>query len=520
MVLRSPPLASTDSFVTMLQRPVSLAAMLDSPTSYLPHLVTAFVVWACLFAVNRVVYNLFFHPLRRFPGPILCRATNLWRVSKVFSGDLALHVRRLHDEYGPVVRIAPHELAFIESQAWKDIYGHHNTFEMSKDDSFYRPMGRRIPDAVITADRERHGVIRRQLSHGFSDRSMRDQEPIFREYVDLLIRRLDELAGGDKPLDMRAWFNYTTFDVIGNLAFGSDFGCLENSRYHPWVEAITSNLKDNTLIRGYVQFIPGSLIFRLFRLGIFKGRTAHMAYTKNKLRDRMELTTERPDFMEGLIKKRGLLTLEELELNAALLVVAGSETTATLLCGTFYLLGQHPDVLDKVVREVRSSFEREDQIDLISVNGLSYMLATLNETFRLYPPVPIGLPRIVPKGGGNIAGHWIPQDTAVSVWQLAANYSSRNFTKPQGFHPERFLGDPEFSKDDLSVVQPFSVGPRNCIGRNLAYAEMRLILARILFRFDIKPAPGAEDWLRNQKIYSIWQKPELPFYLTAAVKTN
>ena len=55
-------------------------------------------------------------------------------------------------------------------------------------------------------------------------------------------------------------------------------------------------------------------------------------------------------------------------------------------------------------------------------------------------------------------------ETSVSVWQIASNYSTRNFTKPEEFRPERFLGDPEFAQDDLKAMQPFSIGPRNCIG--------------------------------------------------------
>ncbi|TRX94632.1 hypothetical protein FHL15_004404 [Xylaria flabelliformis] len=486
--------------------------------SYIPHAFIALLLWPLVRAAGRVFYNIFFHPLRKFPGPLVCRATNLWRVRRILSGDLPQEVRRLHEQYGPVVRISPYELAFIDSQAWKDIYGHHASYEMAKDDKFYRPLGKRVADTIFSADRQHHSLLRRQLSHGFSDRTMHAQEPIFREYMDLLTKRLAERSDTGKPVDMAAWMNFITFDVIGNLAFGSDFGCLENSSYHPWVEAITGNFKDAAKMRVILQFMPPPLLFGLYKLGIFKGRKTHLAYTKDKLRGRLEAGTERPDFIEGLLKKKDI-SVEELEVNAAVLVLAGSETTATLLSGALYLLGLHPEILAKVVQEVRTSFKSEDEIDLISVNGLNYMLACLNESLRLYPPNPAGLPRVVPKGGNNVAGHWIPQDTSVAIWQLAANYSSRNFTKPEEFHPERFLGDPEFAKDDLAAVQPFSVGPRNCIGRNLAYAEMRLILARILYRFDITPAPGAENWIDRQKIYSNWEKPELPFYIKSAAKT-
>ncbi|KAL7627061.1 hypothetical protein AAE478_003837 [Parahypoxylon ruwenzoriense] len=481
---------------------------------YLPHLGAALVVCVAIILISRIIYNIFLHPLRNFPGPLAGRATNLWRASKSVSGDMPQTVKQLHDKYGPVVRISPNELSFIESQAWKDIYGHHASYEMAKDPKFYRLLGKHAPDHIVSADREHHSMLRRQLAHGFSERSMRDQEHIIAEYVDLLMRRLEENSdNGRKPLDMRSWFNFTTFDVIGNLGFGSDFGCLKKSYYHPWVGAIMLNIKDTAAMRVIIQFLPPGFIFLLNKSGILKGRKQHMSYAKKAVLNRMELTTERPDFIEGLLKKKDVLTQEEIELNASVLIVAGSETTATLLSGAVFLLGSHPDALKKLTHEVRSSFTSEDQITLISVNKLEYMLACLNEAFRQYPPVAVGLPRLVPKGGSKIAGHWVPQDTSVAVWQLAANYSATNFSNPEEFHPERFLGDERFAKDDLAAMQPFSVGPRNCIGRNLAYAEMRLILARILYRFDIELAPEAGDWLKRQKIYALWDRPELPVYL-------
>lgn len=97
-------------------------------------------------------------------------------------------------------------------------------------------------------------------------------------------------------------------------------------------------------------------------------------------------------------------------MNASLLVIAGSETTASLLSGAFYLLGMNRRALDKVVQEVRSAFNSEEEIDLISVNRLDYMLACLKESLRQYPPATHGMPRVVPKGGHDIAGHWVPEN--------------------------------------------------------------------------------------------------------------
>lgn len=73
--------------------------------------------------------------------------------------------------------------------------------------------------------------------------------------------------------------------------------------------------------------------------------------------------------------------------------------------------------------------------------------------------------RHVPKGGATVSGHFLPEDTLVGVWQYAINIAPDLWTDPMGFHPERFMGDPKFANDKLDAMQPFSTGPRNCIGK-------------------------------------------------------
>ena len=87
-------------------------------------------------------------------------------------------------------------------------------------------------------------MLRRWLVYGFSDRSLQAQESIISSYVDLLIQRLHEgCDDGRKPVDMKEWFNWITFDIIGNLGFGSDFGCFENAAYVPSIRMITDTVK-------------------------------------------------------------------------------------------------------------------------------------------------------------------------------------------------------------------------------------------------------------------------------------
>lgn len=94
------------------------------------------------------------------------------------------------------------------------------------------------------------------------------------------------------------------------------------------------------------------------------------------------------------------------------------------------------------------------------------------------------------------------------------DHSEQNFALANEYHPERWLGDgdPKFA-----ALQPFSLGPRNCTGKNLAMVEMRLIFARVLWNFDIKLAEDCGDWIAKQKVFMIWEKLPLICHLTPRV---
>jgi hypothetical protein len=264
---------------------------------------------------THVVYNLVFHPLARFPGPFFHRATQLAYIHKFFRGTLPMDVLGLHEKFGPVVRLAPGELSFAEPEAWKDIYGRgagSGQPEMTKYDKFYRMRG--MVPSIFSEDKDRHTMLRRQLSHGFSDRIMREQEPIIGSYVDLLIRRLRErcdsaYADDDKaraisaPLDMTAWYNWTTFDIIGDLAFGEPFGCLEKAEYDPWVAAANRSVMGRT-VSIIVRYLNLGAIFEPILLYVgLKSLRVHFENVRARVRRRMQLQFERPDLIEGILKK-------------------------------------------------------------------------------------------------------------------------------------------------------------------------------------------------------------------------
>ncbi|CAG9982954.1 unnamed protein product [Clonostachys byssicola] len=480
------------------------------------HKETDISVQSILYVTSILVYNIYFHPLRNYPGPKIWAASRIPYALMIISGHSHKRVLQLHEQYGEVVRIAPDELAFISPEAWHNIMGHRKQGqgENGKDPLFWEPQ----PNAIIAASRENHGRLRRVLAHGFSSQAIMDQQPLVRRYVDLLIERLRERCkDGTEPVGMVSWYNWTTFDIIGDLVFGESFGCLEGSDYHPWVKFIFDAVRINaiqTMFRRWTVtrfclrwFLPKSLMERAFK---------HRKLSEEKVAQRLGLGHSRPDFMEAMSHpKAGLsMTMPEIIDNAKFLILAGSETTATALSGATHLLATHPEVLAKLEQEVRTSFIDESQIDLITVQRLDYMLAVLNEAMRFYPPVPTPPLRVTQPQGDTILGHYVPGGTLLGIWQWPMYHSPKNFTLPDAFAPERWLGDPRFAGDRIQALQPFSVGPRNCIGKNLAYAEMRMILARIIWNFDLRLVEPDFNWFDANKTYVLWEKPEYHMYLT------
>ena len=208
-------------------------------------------------------------------------------------------VLRMHEEYGPVVRVAPSELAFADPEAWKDIYGH-GTASLPKWLTFYK-MWDGQPPSIASATGNTHTMLRKHLGHGFSEKGMREQEPLISKYVDMLISRLHRRAGG-APQDMVAWYNWTTFDIIGDLAFGEPFLCLGKEEYHPWVTMIFKAWKENS------KFIAARLLgFKLISMVMMlvSGRSwlSQIKKSKEMLKRRIQ-RGRRHDLVDGLIQKK------------------------------------------------------------------------------------------------------------------------------------------------------------------------------------------------------------------------
>lgn len=113
-----------------------------------------------------------------------------------------------------------------------------------------------------------------------------------------------------------------------------------------------------------------------------------------------------------------------------------------------------------------------------------------------------------------ICGQWVPSGTRASVHPYASSHLSANFKDPELFVPERWLGAEAYREDKRDVSQAFSFGPRNCLGQNMAWHEMRMILGTLIARFDVELCAESRGWGNNRKAYTIWKKIPLMVRLT------
>ncbi|KAL8284314.1 hypothetical protein RB600_008943 [Gaeumannomyces tritici] len=506
-----------------------------------------------LYWVGLIIYRLWFHPLSRFPGPALMTVSDLpYLVQNNLLGTFANRVEKLHRRYGNIVRIGPNDLAIDGSVGWADVCNYRPG--QGQGAEFTKPRGYFWPGDDITLinapNREAHRRYRRAMAAGFKEGAMYEQEPIIMYYVDLLCQRLSELSKDGSPVNILRWFNMMTFDLIGDLSFGESFHSLEMSDEHFWIKNLGDGIKGMHMVTFFHKIGPmllplASLIPSAARA--LKTNQENWAYSNEKTQARLRSGPDRPtssasdqvgvdgnpkqtvrrDFMSYMMSsgdgcnKEQPLSERELRENAHSLTIAGSETAATNMATLFFLLSlpRNRASKDIAVAEVRNRFSRESDVTLRSVQAgsLPFLTACIDEAMRIHPPAAIMAPRVSP--GGLVNGEYIPKGTVIFINHGATFHNPNNFAEPDSFLPQRFLPpdhplyERRFDADNKACFKPFSTGPRDCIGKSLAYAEMRLVAARILLRFDVEFV-GPEDWIEANRSFTVWVKPPLMLKLT------
>ncbi|KAI0538755.1 cytochrome protein [Xylaria digitata] len=441
--------------------------------------ITTAVFLSTVLILGQAIYNLYFHPLAKFPGPFWGRVSLFWRFWHTMSGRSHRAIEKQHKKYGSVFRVSPNELSFASVESWKTIYGFPPPGQphLVKGE-FYDIFGAGFKTGCIGSERDpqQHALKKKNLSAAFSTKALNSQEALVQkcwdEFIEKVGSRSRETPGG---------------------------------KHHFWLDLILEHLFEITLVDNLRRFpflaTLGKWILPSLTVSV---REKHTGYSRDKVQKRLSAENTRHDFLTNMVSKvkSGEVSREEMTAHASTLIIAGGETTAHTLSSIVFYVLKTPGCVEKLVGEIRARYKSYEEIDATSALQLPYLQAVIQEALRVHPSGAQGFPRTSP--GVLIDGHYVPAGAEVytSAWTVV--HDPVNFHDPYVFKPERWV-DPACI-DVKEASQPFSLGYRACIGRNFAFIEMALCLTKMVYKYDWELVDKDLDWEAASKCYIMWWK--------------
>ncbi|KAJ6495457.1 cytochrome P450 monooxygenase [Mycena sanguinolenta] len=508
--------------------------------SYLNVLAVLTALPVALVLVHLLIYFVDPYGIRHHPGPFLAKFSDAWLGYVSQQGHRSEVIHEMHLKYGPVVRISPSEVSIADPDALGTVYAHGNGALKS---SFYDAFVSIQRGLFNTRDRRQHARKRKIVSHIFSQKSVVEFEPHIRLYISMLLAQWDRLCAGAQKglsgsdgdggwvgrngwlwLDCLPWANYLAFDIIGDLAFGAPFGMIEAGRdrapvpasnraspavsekeatdditYIPAV-AVLNGRGEYSMSMGVLPAFVRPIVKRLipwYARGLQD--VQHLAgIAIVAVAKRLGQPTDRVDLLSklqaGTDDSGAPMGRPELTAEALTLLIAGSDTTSNSTCAIIYHLAKNPAAQAKLQQELDEQLGTEDELVATAeqVKRLPYLDACINEALRIHSTSALGLPRVVPEGGLVIGEHAFPAGTVLSVPSYTIHRDPTVWgADVEAFRPERWFEDGKEKRE--RTFNPFSVGPRACVGRNLASLELQMIVASILRRYEfVLERPGEE----------------------------
>lgn len=502
---------------------------------------TVALILVITYVAARCIYLLHFHPLSKFPGPKIAAVSNVWYAYHWLSKRWPWAVEAALKQYGDIVRIAPNELAFGNPQASVDIYGAHDknleTFVKTDIHDFARDKDGGLiwqQDPVI------HRQIAKQMAPAFSPKATRAKDPILHRYADLFIEKMNDLGGRKEGISLPTWVQWLAMDIAAEMAYHHQVNCMRDEKDSDYLSIVLSFNKFATMTQVLRRFpwlsplrflvLPVSLVGKLMQLRKASLEAMHRRLT-------LQGATEHIDYFEQLMMPAAsssssssaadgaprvpedpaeLLHLSKISTQ---LMFAGYLPPSDWYYGTFFHL-LHDDrggmALGAVTQEVRDALPTNAEITPEAAASLPYLNACLKEALRCFNTSALinGMPVYSP--GAVVDGHFVPKGTTCQFSAFSASRSPRHFRDPLRYRPERWLPrdhrlyDDRYADDDLAAFTPFSHGPRMCSGKEIAWWQVRLVMAKVLWSFDLELVPGQDVNLeRDLTAWGYWIKPEL-----------
>ncbi|CAF9939407.1 hypothetical protein IMSHALPRED_001332 [Imshaugia aleurites] len=470
-------------------------------------------IGAYLIAV--ILYRLTLHPLAKHPGPLLGRITDWYSVYQAWSGDRHLDFIELHEKYGPFVRFGPNRISVNTNEGLKEIYGMKcNTRKASYYKTFAHVFKGDSSNTII--DPEKHGRKKRVVTQALSENSIRAMEEHILNNVRTFCRLMCDgnHAGSDgtkkavheewsTPKDMTRWAGCLTFDIMGDICFSHSFEMLEKEENRYILDMLPRGVQGLNIVAHMQGLLALHLDKVLFRR-LDKDMQRYQAFSKRQSDTRVSKGDNVPikDVFSFLIDAKDPETgsgfeMPELVGEASLLITGGSDTTATAITSTIFYLLHNPSTLEGLTHQVLSLFPTLESIrGGVLLSQARYLKACVDEAMRMSPGVPGLLPREVQPGGLSISGTHFPPGTDMGVPHYAIHHNEAYYPDSFAYKPERWIADDKagWSVECVALAQsafcPFSIGPRGCVGKALAMKEIMIVVARLIWLFEMRISEG------------------------------
>ncbi|KAB8238047.1 cytochrome P450 [Aspergillus alliaceus] len=440
------------------------------------------------------IYRLFFHRLHRFPGRFGSKLTRFYD-AYLSAKNLQYNVelKKLHEKYGDFVRTGPREISILRKSAVPLIYGPQSECLKSL---WYAQLD--VDHTKISMNLSRdfddHRKRRRAWDRAFSIKSLKIYEPRVIAQAGKLVAQIDANPG--KPFDATAWTMFFSFDIMGDIGFGKDFNNLTTGMQHHAIRAV----HDHMSLIGVLSHVPWLLNILSNLPGAANAFSGFFAWCADQIESRRKNWDGKKypqDIVSWLVKAfveddvSAAPTELALHDDSRVVIVAGSETTASTLANAIYFLAKHPKVLTKL----------QAQLDEVMPNGpkswtydkaksITYLDDIIHETLRIKPSVMTGGYRVTPPKGLQVDEVFIPGDVNVVVPPQLIQTDEKYYRAPLEFIPERWTERKAEFGTDQAPYYPFSMGLYGCVGKNLAMMSLRVVISTLVLRYNITFAPG------------------------------
>ncbi|KAF7597145.1 hypothetical protein BBP40_009483 [Aspergillus hancockii] len=467
------------------------------------------LLWVLVITIGgAIVQRLFFHPLRKIPGPLTAAISgwdefyhNIWR-----DGEWCKTYPKLHKEYNsPVIRIGPNHVHLNDIDAYETVFRVGTNFY--KDKTFYTCADN---DGSIFSlcDRDEHSERRKVLSSLFSKQAAEMTAPKVMSKLNELLDFMITQSKEGKACNITDLFRALAINWVADTLLGDCGDVVTYAETKPdLLEDIDGLSKLIPTLRFFPYLIPtlNSLAPSTSPAGVAKFKKICENYTRPRINDPIKNISQRSraSVVELLIAHRHEVyhkppTVDYLAEEAFTFIDAGVDTTGGTLVAAIYHILRDPGILRRLREELDESqlfLSKGTPIDFKKLGNLPYLNAVINESHRIWPALPGPLPRVVPPEGLQVGSFFVPSGTILSSTHHCLHYNETVFPEPKKFKPERWLRTDKWEGD--RYLNPYSRGSRACIGINLAQMELRLTLGHLFSHYDLQlcePTLSSLEW--------------------------